>query len=218
MPLKPLERAKSRLRGAVPAAAHPDLVLALALDTVAAVLACPLVGEVVVITSDPVAGRAVAAGGARVLPDRPDAGLNPALDWAAAGLSARPLAAVTADLPALRPADLTGALDRAHPGGTVPARWFVPDMAGTGTTLLAAAAGAALAPRFGPGSAAAHAASGAVRLDAVGPGLRTDVDSPADLRAAVRLGVGRHTAALCRSGPVPGAATRPGPAAGGRGR
>ena len=48
-------------------------------------------------------------------------------------------------------------------------------------------------------SAARHRASGAVALDGAWPSLRRDVDTPADLAAALRLGVGAHTrAAACR--------------------
>jgi 2-phospho-L-lactate guanylyltransferase len=74
---------------------------------------------------------------------------------------------------------------------------FVPDAAGTGTTLYTARPGVAFQPRFGPGSAARHAAAGAAALllpDA--PGLRRDVDTPDDLRRAAALGLGPRTAAL----------------------
>jgi 2-phospho-L-lactate guanylyltransferase len=84
-------------------------------------------------------------------------------------------------------------------GGVGPAsshhRGFVPDVPGTGTTLLAAPPGVPLDPRFGPGSAAAHAASGAIRLEGDWPSLRQDVDTPADLVAAARLGLGPRSAA-----------------------
>ena len=73
------------------------------------------------------------------------------------------------------------------------------DAAGTGTVLLAAA-GTALLPAFGAGSARRHAESGARRLDGRWPSLRRDVDTVADLAEAVRLGLGRHTAALCPAG------------------
>jgi 2-phospho-L-lactate guanylyltransferase len=72
----------------------------------------------------------------------------------------------------------------------------VPDAAGTGTAMLAAPAGVELDPRFGRGSARAHQASGAVRLDGGWPTLRQDVDTAADLAVAAALGLGRHTAEL----------------------
>src|SRR3954469_12770200 len=83
MPVKRLAAAKTRLRGAVPAAAHQRLVLALACDTAAAAVTCPVVGRVVVVTSDPTARAALADVGADVLPDVPDAGLNQAIAYAA---------------------------------------------------------------------------------------------------------------------------------------
>src|SRR5919204_619987 len=74
--------------------------------------------------------------------------------------------------------------------GLTTAHAIVPDASGTGTTLLTAPSGAALNPRFGTGSAAAHAASGAVPLVGPWPSLRRDVDTAADLRAAAALGLG----------------------------
>ena len=49
VPVKPLPAAKTRLRGAVPVAVHPDLVLAMARDTATAVLAWPMVLLVVAV-------------------------------------------------------------------------------------------------------------------------------------------------------------------------
>jgi 2-phospho-L-lactate/phosphoenolpyruvate guanylyltransferase len=77
-------------------------------------------------------------------------------------------------------------------------RSFVADAAGTGTVLLTAPPGKPLDPRFGIGSAAAHAASGARNLSGDWPGLRQDVDTPADLAAVLALGAGAQTCALLR--------------------
>src|SRR3954465_9770559 len=83
VPVKPLRAAKTRLRGAVPEAVHPDLVLAMARDTVAAVLACRAVARVVVICDDPAVCTELTALGALCLPDVPAAGLNAALAYGA---------------------------------------------------------------------------------------------------------------------------------------
>jgi 2-phospho-L-lactate guanylyltransferase (CobY/MobA/RfbA family) len=316
VPVKPLRAAKSRLRGAVPEAVHRDLVLAMARDTVAAVLACRAVARVVVICDDPAVCEELTALGALCLPDVPAAGLNAALSYGAqaahrlaapgprpdappsdaadapdrtpnradaqdreqerghrtaatpesadaqdreqergyrtaatpesadaqdreqergyrtaatpestdardeeqergdppntgsaragaqdtglwraearggAVLNGAPVVALTADLPAMRAEDLESALVAAALAGR---RAFVPDLEGTGTVLLASPSGEALAPHFGPGSAAAHLRSGAVLLDGAWPSLRRDVDTAADLDAAVRLGLGAHT-------------------------
>jgi 2-phospho-L-lactate guanylyltransferase len=194
IPVKRMSAAKSRLRGAVPAARHADLVLAMMRDTVSAVLAGTAVAELIVVTDDPEAAAVAGGLGARVVPDTPAAELNAAMRFGAdeiAGLD-RFRAVLAGDLPALRPEQLDEALGQA---GT---RGFVADADGTGTVLLAAAPGEPLDPRFGPGSAAAHAASGAKPLTGDWPGLRQDVDTPADLRRVLDLGAGRHTCDLLR--------------------
>ena len=189
VPVKRLEVAKSRL-APFGDRQRQALALAFAADVV---VAAAVVADVLVVTDDPVAADLLARLGARVVPDDPDAGLNPALEHGAELL--RPhvegVATLSSDLPALRAPDLAAALRQVAPGG----RGFVADRAGTGTTLLAAGAGAALSPSYGPGSCAAHLASGAVRLVAA-ESLRLDVDTPNDLAAAVALGVGPHTAQL----------------------
>ncbi|MBT8228121.1 MAG: 2-phospho-L-lactate guanylyltransferase, partial [Dactylosporangium sp.] len=77
--LKPPDRAKLRLRGVLPGSGHRALVVAMALDTVAATLACRLVGSVVLVCDEVEVRTAAAALGARCLPDTPAAGLNAAL-------------------------------------------------------------------------------------------------------------------------------------------
>jgi len=172
VPLKPLSAAKSRLRGAVPGTRHEDLVLALATATLRAAAASAAVARVIVITNEHLADF-------ETFPD-PHADLNTALTAVASSLSG-PLAALPADLPALRPAELTEAL------GLCTARSFVPDADGTGTVLLAAPFGD-LNPLFGQGSAAAHERSGATPLHGRWPTLRRDVDTLADLQAVEALG------------------------------
>ncbi|MFC0600733.1 2-phospho-L-lactate guanylyltransferase [Streptomyces palmae] len=200
VPLKPLPQAKSRLAEAVRDGWRPALALAFAQDTVRAALACGRVGGVVVITDDPHAARELAALGARIEPDTPHRspdGLNAALAHGARTVRARlpraPVATLNADLPALREAEL----DRVLANAERSARAFLPDAAGVGTTLLTAAAGVELAPAFGGPSRARHRASGAREITLTGvDSVRQDVDTGADLRAALRLGVGGYTARL----------------------
>jgi 2-phospho-L-lactate guanylyltransferase len=202
IPVKRLELAKSRLRGTLTESDHDRLVLAMAMDTTAAALASPVVGRVVVVTADPSAARAAEELGADVVADVPDAGLNPALAYAAqqarprgAAASLPGVAALAADLPSLRTDDLTGALRAADSIGGAAVRAFVADAARTGTVLLAAPPGVRLEPCFGSGSAAAHVASGAVELAGDWPSLRRDVDTATDLAEAAVLGVGPRTSA-----------------------
>jgi 2-phospho-L-lactate guanylyltransferase len=197
VPVKRLSAAKSRLRGALPGVAHESLAMALALDTVSAALACPAVAGVLVVTDDITAGRALRGLGARITPDPPTGGLNGAFALGATLVDGTGVAALTADLPALRPDELTAAL-AASAAGPPRLRRFVPDTPGTGTVLLVAPVGVPLDPRFGGESASAHTASGALALTGAGASLRRDVDTRADLLAAAALGLGRHTAALLR--------------------
>lgn len=193
VPAKRLAVAKTRLRPLTAALGdgHEALVLALLADTVTSATSCPAVAEVVVVTDDPAAADLVRGLGARTVADEPDAGLNAALEHGAAAAGGPAVAALSSDLPALRPEELTGALEAAS---AVP-RAFVADAQGTGTTLLTAA-GVPLRPSFGPGSAAAHRAGGAVALSGDWPGLLRDVDTEGDLRAALALGAGARTTAL----------------------
>jgi 2-phospho-L-lactate/phosphoenolpyruvate guanylyltransferase len=196
IPAKRLAVAKTRLRpltaGRVDGdTAHRGLVLALLADTVAATVSCPVVEAVLVVTDDPAAAAVVRELGARTVADEPDRGLNPALEHGARSAPGTAVAALSSDLPALRPEELAAALRAA---GRV-ARAFVADAQGTGTTLLTAV-DTDLLPRFGPGSARAHRAGGAVALSGTWPGLVRDVDTGADLRAALGLGAGPRTTAL----------------------
>ncbi|MFF4751893.1 2-phospho-L-lactate guanylyltransferase [Streptomyces sp. NPDC002514] len=205
IPVKPLALAKSRLADTAADGLRPGLALAFAQDTVAAALAGEAVRDVAVVTDDALAGRELAALGARIVPDEPGGGLNAALAHAAGVVRAADarsaVAALNADLPALRPPELSRVLDAA---AEFP-RAFLPDAAGIGTTLLAAAPGLELLPAFGVDSRARHRASGAVelRLDAV-DSVRQDVDTGDDLRAALALGVGPRTAAAAARLLIPG--------------
>ncbi|MFC6082049.1 2-phospho-L-lactate guanylyltransferase [Sphaerisporangium aureirubrum] len=195
VPVKTLIAAKTRLADA--AGPHrAALAVAVACDTVAAALSCPDVARVVVVTADPVPAAALSALGAHVVPD-PDAGLNAALR--AGGAAAvrlapgDPVGALQADLPALRPAELSVVLTAAADFDQA----FVPDAAEVGTTFYGVRAGVAFRPRFGGESRARHLGGGAKELALTGvASMRRDVDTPADLLEALALGVGPHTAAV----------------------
>lgn len=200
VPVKPLSLAKTRLLGAADRGigepgAHARLALALALDTVAAAARSIRVRHLVVISSDPAVAEELAVRGVEVIPDNPVPNLNAAYELGARFLLARdprtPVGALQADLPALHPDELDDAVGVFCASGH--ARAYCRDADGTGTTLLLAAAGVALDPRFGRGSAQRHADSGAVALAGEWPGLRRDVDTSDDLRAAAGIGLGAHT-------------------------
>lgn len=215
IPVKLLARAKSRLTG-LAGEYRSALVLAMAADTVAAVVRAERVGAVLVVTDDPAVGAVAASLGALVLPDEPAAGLNDALVHGAVHAHAvwpeRGRAALAADVPAARPEELTAALSAAARYGTA----FLPDADGTGTVLYTAAPGSEFRPRFGPRSRDRHLAAGAAELgnDVLGParavtGLRNDVDTIEDLRRAAALGVGPRTRALLSASDLAGLVPSP---------
>jgi 2-phospho-L-lactate/phosphoenolpyruvate guanylyltransferase len=196
VPLKPLSLAKSRLAGTVGETQRPRLALCFAQDTVAAALACPAVLDVSVVTDDPTAAAELAALGAQVVPDVPGNGLNAALAHGARMVrDVRPaaaVAAVNADLPALRPGELSLVLEAAQ---EFP-RSFLADAANVGTTLLAATPGTELNPGFGGPSRHRHLSSGAREILLPGvDSVRRDVDTGEDLLVALGMGLGPYTAA-----------------------
>ncbi len=196
VPVKRPEIAKTRLAD-VAGARRPELARAFAADTVAAALACPDVADVVVVTDDAQTAAEATAAGALVVADEPAAGLNAALRHGAEVVHRRRpggyVAALSADLPALRPDELATTLRVAlgHPAS------FVGDAAGTGTTLYAVTPAGTFEPRFGGRSRAAHRAAGAIELTVPDtPSVHRDVDTAVDLWDALRLGVGPRTAAV----------------------
>ena len=196
VPVKVLARAKSRI-APLAGSRRPELALAMAGDTISAVVASPVGQRVIVVTDDPVAAGELAAAGATVVPDEPRAGLNAALvhgvSCAARWWPGSGVGALSGDLPALRPEELAVALRAA-------ASWpeaFVPDLQGSGTTLYTAGPEVPFRPAFGPDSRFRHVAQGAAELLLPGiAGLRRDVDTGDDLRAADRLGLGPRTSAV----------------------
>jgi 2-phospho-L-lactate guanylyltransferase len=192
VPVKPPALGKSRLVGLTDDARRA-LAAAFALDTVAACVAADSIAAVLVATDDASFSVELAGLGAVTIPDGVAMDLNGTLRQCAAEARRRwpelvPVA-ITADLPAVRPQDLDEALGAVTPGGSA----YVADAEGLGTTLYAATYDA-FDPRFGPGSALAHDATGAVAILAAPPRLRRDVDDLHDLDDALALGVGPRTA------------------------
>lgn len=199
IPVKQLSAAKSRM-GDAGFPAVDTLALAFFQDTATAALSCPLVDRVVVATSDTRVADWARAAGCHLVDDRDHPGINAAA-LAAIPSDASRVAVVVSDLPCATPDALSTALDLAEGRTTA----FLADAAGTGTTVWTRVTYGPGRPRFGIQSRAAHRAESADDLvDAVADDaalstrlepMRRDVDTPADLADALRLGVGRFTAA-----------------------
>lgn len=200
VPVKLLTLAKTRL-AAYGEQGRAELALAFACDVVTASLACRSVICVLVVTDDVRAAAALSGPHVLVVGDGPNAGLNPALEHGVRRLNEHcpgaGVAALSADLPCLRPEELAAILGHVTTG-----RAFVPDAIGLGTTLLMAAPEQDLRPAFGPDSRRLHRESGAVELTGT-RSVRRDVDTPQDLIEALRLGVGQHTAEITSGLPAP---------------
>lgn len=189
--VKRLAAAKTRLAPIFSAPTREAVVLAMLVDTITA---ASKIAPVTVVTPDEAAADAARQLGAGALSDPTPSGhhnpLNNAITAAETALRATTpnIVVLQGDLPALQPQELAEALAsaRAYP------RSFVGDRHGTGTSALFAF-GVPLQPRFGADSAAHHRHSGAIELTGAWPGLRCDIDTPDDLQAARRLGVGSAT-------------------------
>lgn len=193
--VKRLAAAKTRLAPVFSARTRESVVLAMLVDTLTAAGRVRALGSITVITPDDAAAAAATELGADVLVDPTPEGhpdpLNNAIATAerAVGGTFANVVALQGDLPALQTQELNEAIAAARQHR----RSFVADRLATGTAALFAF-GSPLDPRFGADSSARHRSSGAIELTGAWPGLRCDVDTPTDLAAARRLGVGAATA------------------------
>jgi 2-phospho-L-lactate/phosphoenolpyruvate guanylyltransferase len=192
VPVKRFRDAKQRLEGVGNRAA---LAEALTRDTLEAVASSSRVRMVLVMTDDPQLVDDLRLPVAAVVRTQRSPGLNGAIsDGLAYAGESWPdfgVAVLQGDLPALTAEDLDAVLESAE---EVPLG-IVPDADGRGTAMITGTPGMPLLPAFGEGSAARHQELGHKPIRA-SERLRRDVDTRADLSAAVRLGVGRHTAAV----------------------
>ena len=193
--VKRLAAAKTRLAPVFSARTRESVVLAMLMDTLAAAGRVRSLGSITVITPDDAAAASAIDLGADVLADPTPEGhpdpLNNAIASAerAVRSSFANVVVLQGDLPALQTQELNEAIAAARQHR----RSFVADRLATGTAALFAF-GSPLNPQFGSDSSARHRSSGAIELTGAWPGLRCDVDTPNDLAAARRLGVGPATA------------------------
>jgi 2-phospho-L-lactate guanylyltransferase len=179
LPVKSFPKAKSRT--ALDDPQRTALAENMMSDVLAALTQVEALAEILVVTREPLAIDAAARFGATVVDDPQEAGHNPAaLLGIAAARGADRVLLVPGDCPWLDAEEVGRLLAEAGPGVTI-----VPDRHGTGTNALVLDPPDVMAPSFGEGSCARHAAlarsAGArVRIVAV-PSLAFDVDTPDDL-------------------------------------
>jgi 2-phospho-L-lactate guanylyltransferase len=187
LPVKSFSQAKQRLGEALGDNEREQLAAAMVGDVLNALGAVDEIDDVVMVTAEPLAARAAEQAGVAVVDDPDEAGQSAAagrgIDAALVRGADRALL-VPGDCPALDPQELTRLLRRA---AEPPYVLIVPDRHGTGTNALLLSPPGVVAPSFGAGSFARHAA----RARAVGatvkvcdlPSLGLDVDTPDDLAA-----------------------------------
>ena len=191
IPMKPLASAKERLAPALAPHERRRLSLAMLADVITAV---KRFDRVWVLNSDrEVTDLALIEGVEPVADPAPGAGLNASLaaaTFAAVRAGATGILVVSADLPCARAEDLAAFV--AEPGVAI-----APDRARVGTNVLWREPGELIDVAFGPNSFAAHAE---LARDAGTPAfvmwrssLGIDIDTPDDLAAAWRHGVGAVT-------------------------
>ena len=193
IPVRGLERAKSRLGGPLDAEERHDLVSRLLRRAIAAATGSSRVAGTIVVSSDPAALELARTSGAVPVADQ-ERGLNPALELArteALARGATALIVLPGDLPLLDRETLDAALSAASdaaardtPAPVTPLVALVPDRHGTGTNVLILAPPDVIEFAFGPGSRAEHAAraaaAGAICVELGGP-LDVDLDTAEDL-------------------------------------
>jgi 2-phospho-L-lactate/phosphoenolpyruvate guanylyltransferase len=129
------------------------------------------VGRTWVVSPDPVEG-------ATWIPD-PGGGQAAAVEAALREIGPGPVLIVNSDLPSVSAADLHVLFE------AIPQRGIAIAPARDGTTNALGLSDTALfAPLYGPGSAARFRAHAEHAVDVVRPGLRDDVDTPADVATA----------------------------------
>lgn len=207
--VKKLSAAKTRLAPLLSGDIREHIVLAMLVDTIAAVHGVSGIASVTVVTPDPDAVSVVRQFDATVMSDPTPGGhpdpLNNAVTvaWRSVVTHTPNVLVLQGDLPAVKSTEIAGALMAARTNR----RSFVADRHHAGTSALFAF-GCPPAPRFGADSARRHRNSGAVELIGDWPGLRCDIDTPDDLLEARLAGLGPASSAAIESlGDMPGIAS-----------
>lgn len=183
IPVKSLEKAKTRLSSILTPKERADLASAMFQDVLASAKHTPSVDRVVVVTPAGAACDIAEAGGAELLPESQADGLNTAvqlaIDHACKRRSER-LLVVHADVPLVEPEDLALFFDSDSKIMISPSR----DLSGTNALLLNPPN--IIQPRYGRMSFDAHTAlareNGVEPMVVKNERLALDIDTPQDLK------------------------------------
>lgn len=209
LPLKALDRSKQRLAARLDATERRALMGRLFTRVAEVCLATPGIDDVRAVVGDGAGGALAASLGiAWTREPRPD--LNAAIAHATGLVDSAASLVVVADLPELTVADLRAVVAAS---GTTPGVVVAPTRDG-GTGALLRRPADAVAPAFGPGSAAAHLDAGrraGLRTALVASaGLAADLDRPADLDGGAGAGAGTGPRSAAAASPGRGPARTPG--------
>ena len=185
VPVKPLQRGKSRLAGVLTQEERLDLNRRLLAHTMDTLTAIPEIEHVLVISRDQAALALAREYGARTVQEHGAPQLNTALTRAtivARTYATRGVLILPADLPLITPEDIQTLLRRAvDPPGVV----ISPDRRRQGTNALLVCPAGVIEYEFGPGSFQRHCArarQAGARLEICElPSLALDMDLPEDL-------------------------------------
>jgi len=197
VPVKPLERAKSRLAAVLSAKERVSLSEAMLIHTLKVLAESPDLERTLVVSRDPRVLSLARAHGARTVAEQGRPHLNRALVRAAhvaRGYGVSAILVLPADLPLLTGEDLARLLSYAQ---RPPVVVLAPDRRGTGTNALLCSPAGLIEYEFGPDSFARHRA----RAEAAGvaveicrlPSLELDLDLPEDLELIRLAGNGALT-------------------------
>lgn len=188
VPVKPFGLAKQRLAPVLAPEARARLAEAMLRDVLAALAGVQGLEGVLVVSAEPRAGEIAADHGAEVLVESEAAGLNEALERAAACLAGRGaggMLVLPGDVPGVLATEVAKVL-ALH--DAAPALTLVAAHDGEGTNALLASPPGLIRFAFGPGSLGAHLGAAAlagvepaVLAGGAVPGIAHDIDSPEDL-------------------------------------
>jgi 2-phospho-L-lactate guanylyltransferase len=198
LPVKALEKSKTRLAGVLNPQECHELALSMATDMVAALEAAQQIDGIAVLTTDAAAIRLGQQRGYRIMHETTDLDLNVNIDAAAGQLAAggiETLLIVPSDLPTITAADIDE-LCRLHSNGLS----VCPAIRDGGTNACLCTPPAAVPAQFGPDSARMFIAM-ADKLGVDGrlislPAFERDIDRPDDLAWLLDQEAGQHTSAF----------------------